>query len=458
MPARTLYVSRPLLNGAEVVAWAKGQGFAKTLPPEELHVTIAYSREAFDWSGIQPDAGTLEVPAGRREVKALGKDGEAAVLGFESAGLHSRWSALRDAGASWDWPEYQPHVSISYDAAGRDLGGMSPFAGPLVFGPEKFAEVDDDWSSGVQEKARPARMLRFGPMSDIFVAPFEVKSAGVAGSGEFEGYGAVFGNVDSHGDIILPGAFKEGLAERKAAGRRIAMHLNHGLPQLGGRRGVGSYHVVEEDSRGLYVKGRIAGMGTETGRYLHAGLVDGAYTGLSIGWSPRVNGIEHVKGADGARRHLKAVNVIEISIVDDPSNADALITQVKAVAGLIDKDRARASIAALAALHQSTLTGGAAPTAGQRAEMLSHLRDLHEIAVGEPMPDTGTKAVPSTLREFEAALREIGFSHSQARDIAAAGFTQTPHRDDAGGQASAPEAKSAAYIELMATLGAPVTR
>ncbi|GAB6842368.1 hypothetical protein HNR00_003576 [Methylorubrum rhodinum] len=290
-------------------------------------------------------------------------------------------------------------------------------------------------------------------MTDIFVAPFEVKNAGAPNSGEFEGYGAVFGTVDSHGDVILPGAFRDGLAERKAAGRKIAMHLNHGLPQLGGRRGVGSYHVVEEDSRGLYVKGRVAGMSTETGRYLHAGLVDGAFTGLSIGFEVRPNGAEHVKGADGSRRQLKAVNVVEISIVDDPSNADAIITQVKAVHGFVDRDRARASIAALAALHQATLSGGNAPTAGQRAELMSHLRDLHEIAVGEPMAEIGTKAVPSTLREFESALREIGFSHAQARDIAAAGFPKTQARDEPGGQASPPEAKSA-LSELLAEIAA----
>ncbi len=39
--------------------------------------------------------------------------------------------------------------------------------------------------------------------------------------------------------------------------------------------------------------------------------------------------------------------------------------------------------------------------------------------MGGPLPDAGTKAVPSTIREFEATLRDVGFSHAQARDIAA---------------------------------------
>ena len=35
-------------------------------------------------------------------------------------------------------------------------------------------------------------------------APSEIDSV----TGEFKGYGAVFGNIDSHGDVIMPGAFK----------------------------------------------------------------------------------------------------------------------------------------------------------------------------------------------------------------------------------------------------------
>lgn len=279
-------------------------------------------------------------------------------------------------------------------------------------------------------------------MSDIFVAPFEVKTVGAPESGEFEGYGAIFGSVDSHGDVILPGAFRDGLAERVSAGRKIAMHLNHGLPHMGGRRGVGAWKHVEEDSKGLFVKGRIAGMGTETGRYLHEGIRDGAFTGLSIGYAVRPNGAEHVKGSDGARRHLKAVNVVEISIVDDPSNADALITGVKSVGVTFDRDRATAAIAACMALHSAAMGGGNSPTAGQRAEFLAHLQDAHEAMTGHRMP-MGVKATPTTLREFEAALREMGLSHSQARTFAEAGFPQLQHRDDAGGQANPPEASAA---------------
>ena len=44
----------------------------------------------------------------------------------------------------------------------------------------------------------------------------------------FEGYGAVFGNVDSYGDVIQPGAFADTLAAAHKSGTWPAMLLQHG--------------------------------------------------------------------------------------------------------------------------------------------------------------------------------------------------------------------------------------
>lgn len=441
---RTLYVSRPLINGEDLIAWAKAQGFPTAMLPGDLHTTIAYSREPFDWSGLEPAGGQLVAPMTARSIQQFGK---ATVLGFESPELHGRWQLLRQAGASWDFPSYQPHVTFTYDPGDVPLDQVQPYRGPLLFGPEVFAEINDDWSSNLEEKSRAAPILGFGPMTDLFVAPFEVKAAaGSADTGEFEGYGAVFNNVDWHGDVIVPGAFSRGLAERKAAGRSVAMHLNHGLPQLLGRRGVGVWKALTEDSRGLEVKGKVSGMNTEAGRLLYEGIKDGALPGMSIGYVVRPNGAEFgtkaAAIATGARRVLRDIALEEISIVDTPSNAQSLVLQVKAQGIMFDQDRARAGIAALMALHDRAMVGHAAPTAADRAEFLSHLQDLQH-AVGGPALDAGTKAAPATVREFEATLRDVGFSHSQARDIAAAGFPKTLARDEPGGQATPPEAKSA---------------
>ncbi len=154
---KSLYVCRPLVNGQEVADWAKAQGFGKTLMAADMHVTVVFSREPVDWSAAGEGSFGLKIAGGPRKVAPLGDKG-AVVLKFASAKLTDRWRAFRDAGASWDFPGYQPHVTITYDGRGVDLSKVGPFKGPLIFGPERFAPVDEDWSEKVLEKARPSAL------------------------------------------------------------------------------------------------------------------------------------------------------------------------------------------------------------------------------------------------------------------------------------------------------------
>jgi uncharacterized protein len=55
---------------------------------------------------------------------------------------------------------------------------------------------------------------------DHFNFPAELKLA-ATGAGVITGYGSVFHTQDTHGDVVLPGAFMQSLAARKAAGRGL---------------------------------------------------------------------------------------------------------------------------------------------------------------------------------------------------------------------------------------------
>jgi phage-related protein (TIGR01555 family) len=154
---RTLYVSRKLINAAEFIAWAKAQGFETTTPAGDLHVTVAFSRTPVDWMKAgetwnnDQDGRITVAPGGARLVEKLGDKG-AVVLLFGSSELSWRHEAIkREAGASWDFPEYQPHVTITYAGGDIDLTKVEPYRGKLVFGPEIFAELDEDWSSKLTE-------------------------------------------------------------------------------------------------------------------------------------------------------------------------------------------------------------------------------------------------------------------------------------------------------------------
>lgn len=176
---RTLYVSRDLLNADDVIAWFRDQGFPTTMPPGELHVTVIYSKERVDWARLVPDLSNLIVANDHREVKPLGDKG-AVVLRFESQQLQNRWADVISNGAKTDFPGYQPHVTISYNAGGVDLQHVSPYAGPLIFGPEIFKEVNDNWQAkiGNEKQANQPRTAQGLPGAGQYGT-----HAGAAGAG-----------------------------------------------------------------------------------------------------------------------------------------------------------------------------------------------------------------------------------------------------------------------------------
>ncbi|MBZ5761575.1 DUF1073 domain-containing protein [Rhizobium sp. VS19-DR104.2] len=148
---RTLYVSRKVLNAEDLISWAKGQGFTTTLPADELHVTIAYIRTPIDWMKVG-ESWASELKVGPGGPRLMEQFGEATVLLFKSVELDWRNQQITDLGASWDHPEYQSHITISYGGAPADISKVEPYQGEIVLGPELFAEVKEDWKSGVSEE------------------------------------------------------------------------------------------------------------------------------------------------------------------------------------------------------------------------------------------------------------------------------------------------------------------
>lgn len=141
--AKPLYASRPVTNAADIIAWAQSQGFKQTLPAEDLHVTVAYSSQPVDGSMAGPTKSTVTVQGGKRSVEPLG-DGGAIVLKFDSQEMQARWKQYRDAGASWDYEGYTPHITLTYNGEGLDLSKITPYKGPINLGVEKQEALNED--------------------------------------------------------------------------------------------------------------------------------------------------------------------------------------------------------------------------------------------------------------------------------------------------------------------------
>lgn len=155
----------------------------------------------------------------------------------------------------------------------------------------------------------------------------ELKSASksIAADGIFSGYGAVFGNVDSHGDVINSGAFRATLADWRARGRWPSMKLMHGAsgqPFVNDDLPIGKWLEMREDAVGLFVQGQLLALDTDIGRRLHA-LIDAGLVldGLSIGYRVKRSS----PGRGSVKRFIDAIDLVEVSVVEVPSNSLARI-------------------------------------------------------------------------------------------------------------------------------------
>lgn len=129
----------------------------------------------------------------------------------------------------------------------------------------------------------------------------------------FTAYASKFGNVDAHGDIVMPGAYSASLA----SGRKIKLLFNHD-PNLP----IGKVTEAYEDETGLMIKGFFSD--TAKGNEIRQLVLDGAIDSMSVGYRTRdyeYNQLGH--------RLLKEIDLFEISVVVFPSNDQALITSAK---------------------------------------------------------------------------------------------------------------------------------
>ena len=191
--------------------------------------------------------------------------------------------------------------------------------------------------------------------------PLTLKS--VSDTGEFDGYGSVFGVKDSYADIVMPGAFQKSLAAWQEKGRLPALLWQHDMAEP-----IGIYTEMREDATGLYVKGRLLIEDDPLAKRAHAHMKAGSLSGLSIGYL--LNDYEYDK--DKSAFLLKEIDLWEVSLVTFPANDEARIADVKSL-----------------------------------------------LERGETPP-------PSKV---ERALREVGFSGSQAKAFMAKGYSAISPRE-----------------------------
>jgi uncharacterized protein len=122
---------------------------------------------------------------------------------------------------------------------------------------------------------------------------------------KIEGWASIFGTRDHEGDVVMAGAFKRSLEQR----RRVGMLFAHDA-----MRPCGRWDLLEERTEGLWAEGVV------TDDQVAQMIEDGVLFGLSIGYC----GMK-VRTSEPGFRELEDVELIEVSVTATPMNHDALI-------------------------------------------------------------------------------------------------------------------------------------
>lgn len=144
--------------------------------------------------------------------------------------------------------------------------------------------------------------------------------------GTFTGYAAIFGNVDSYGDVIVKGAFAESLTEYGPDGAGIPCYWSHEMrnPMLN----IGVTTAAQETDRGLLVEVKLDIDHNPNAAYVHRLIrekrvrqMSFAFDVLDGGWGER----------DGEPVYeLRKLRLHEVSVVQIGANQETELLAAKA--------------------------------------------------------------------------------------------------------------------------------
>jgi len=113
---------------------------------DDLHTTVMYSTkhipEYEELGNIEP---TWHGHFSHYDI--FGDDNNVLVMVYTCPDLTSRWETLRSYGATWDYPDFYPHITLSYDASEFDVDSLPPYNGPINITREYGEDLDLDWEN-----------------------------------------------------------------------------------------------------------------------------------------------------------------------------------------------------------------------------------------------------------------------------------------------------------------------
>lgn len=172
---------------------------------------------------------------------------------------------------------------------------------------------------------------------NLKTAAIQIKAGPADGltEGQFIAYASVFGNVDSYGDIVMPGAFTDTLAEWQSSKSELPLLWGHDMFDPFSNIG----HVTEavQDEKGLKVTAQLDLESPKAAQVYR--LIKGRRVNqMSFAYDVLDGGsvTETVDGAEVTHYELRKIKLHEVSVVPLGANQETEILAVKAAVAALD--------------------------------------------------------------------------------------------------------------------------
>lgn len=163
----------------------------------------------------------------------------------------------------------------------------------------------------------------------VKACPVRIKAAGDGEAGTFEAIVSVFGNVDSYGDVVMPGAFKDTLEAWESRGDPIPVYWSHRMDDPAYL--IGSVLEAREVEEGLWVKARLRLDDDPAGskaRQVYGLLADRLVTQFSFAYDVLDGAMAERDGQDVYE--LRKLALYEVGPTPIGANQDTELLAVKA--------------------------------------------------------------------------------------------------------------------------------
>lgn len=224
--------------------------------------------------------------------------------------------------------------------------------------------------------------------------------------GWIEGYAAVFGNVDSVGDRILPGAFARTISERVQLSK-VQLMAKHLVSGGGASEVIGTVTQAKEDDIGLWMHAVLSR--TRTAQEIRQNVIDGHIGFLSIGYVTKDAEMALVDGKE--IQDLKELALWEVTVTTVPVNELAHITDAKSEAVLAKDvpENADDSVKAKLQANRDSVeikTSELNQLIVDRLELLDPEVKAEAKAEDTDAEDTAKDAAPNPIAELERKRKE----------------------------------------------------